>query len=152
MTCDQTNIVPHVGNQSDKDTLGYFRNLMVILWITSLHLLKIFDCKYNTEIKVSFFSDELLCLTCSPHLTAQLSFKLPHSHFGQRWVGAELSQALAIPTRTKLCLPLNISYSYYSTLCICFVVQVVEYLFVGSIALWGAWFKHWQCCFCILSY
>ena len=56
---------------------------MIILWITSLHLLKIFDCNYNTEIKVPFFGDDLLVshdlVPDAIILTAQLSSELPHS-------------------------------------------------------------------------
>ena len=85
-------------------------SLMVILWITSLHLLKIFDCKYNTEIKVPFFGDDLLV---SHDLVPDWSHYFDSS--AQLWAPtlpalgkAELSQALA----TLLVSSLNVAQSY----------------------------------------
>ena len=34
--------------------IGVLKRVMEILWITSIHLLSIFDCKYNTNIMVPF--------------------------------------------------------------------------------------------------
>jgi len=50
---------------------------MAILWITSMYLLRIFNCKYNTEIMVPFFSDELLCLNWSHHFNSSAQLQAP---------------------------------------------------------------------------
>ena len=60
-TCDQTNIVTHgsmrsrfYGQKKWQGHIGVLKRVMEILWITSIHLLSIFDCKYNTNIMVPF--------------------------------------------------------------------------------------------------
>ena len=61
VTCDQTNIVTHgsmisrfYGQKKWQGHIGVLKRVMEIRWITSIHLLSIFDCKYNTNIMVPF--------------------------------------------------------------------------------------------------
>ena len=49
---------------------------MAIFWITSMHLSRIFECKYNTEIIIPFFSDELLPYFLDAHFLKKKIKKL----------------------------------------------------------------------------